>query len=225
MEIRPQAAGDGPNGSRLTDIIVNLEEQPARLLSYGGGFSTELGLSGFFDIRHINLFGNLWQGGARVKVSQRQQLVQFDFIHPRFLREGEKRFAPLTFSAQYRRDSTVTRFFRSTFDKGTFGIVQRLDENGNPIDEFGASAGSPTINRLGLSLETSRTISRRHRSILFVRYKYEDVRLFSFESLLVKDLLRPDAKTRISGFGATFALDSRRNCSIKYSLLDLIAKG
>ncbi|MEQ1603939.1 MAG: POTRA domain-containing protein [Pyrinomonadaceae bacterium] len=225
VEIKPQPAGDKDSDRRLTDVIVNLDEQPSRLMSYGGGYSTDLGLSGFFDIRHVNLFGNLWQGGARVKVSQKQQLVQLDFINPRFLRDGEKRFAPLTLSAQYQRDTTVTRFFRSTFDKGTFGIVQRIDANGNPIDEFGANVGSPTINRLSLSAETNRTISRRSRSILFLRYKFEDVRLFNTESLLVKDLLRPDAKTRISGFGATFVRDTRRNCSAKYSLLDLIAKG
>ncbi|MEO6655774.1 MAG: POTRA domain-containing protein [Pyrinomonadaceae bacterium] len=225
VEIKPQPAGDTADGNRLTDIIVNLDEQPPRLLSYGGGFSTDLGLSGFFDIRHVNLFGNLWQGGARVKVSQKQQLVQFDFINPRFLRDGENRFAPLTFSVQYQRDSTVTRFFRSAFDRGTFGIVQRVDENGNPIDEFGAKIGSPTINRFGISAETSRTISRKNRSILFLRYKFEDVRLFKIESLLIRDLLRPDARTRISGFGATFVRDTRQNCSVKYSLLDLIAKG
>ena len=225
VEIRPQTAGDGPNDSRLTDVIVNLEEQPPRLMTYGGGYSTDLGLDGFFDIRHVNLFGNLWQGGARVRVSQRQQLVQFDFVHPRFLRDKGKRFAPLTLSALYQRDSTVTRFFRSAFDRGTFGIVQRVDENGNPIDDFGMSAGDPTINRLAISAETSRTISRKNRSLFFLRYRFEDVRLFNFESLLIKDLLRPDRRVRISGFGATFVRDTRKNCSIKYSLLDLIAKG
>ena len=225
VDIKPQPAGDGANGSRLTDVIVNVEEQPSRLLSYGGGFSTDFGLNGFFDIRHMNLFGNLWQGGARVKMSQRQQLVQFDFINPRFWRDGKNRFAPLTLSIQYQRDSTVTRFFRSAFDKGTFGIVQRVDENGNPIDEFGAQTGSPTINRLTLSAETNRTISRKDRSILFLRYRYEDVRLFNIGSLLVKDLLTPDSHTRISGLSSTFVRDTRRNCAIKYSLLDLIAKG
>lgn len=225
VEIRPQPAGDGPDGTRLTDVIVNLEEQPPRLLSYGGGVSTDVGLSGFFDIRHVNLFGRLWQGGARVKMSQRQQLVQFDFINPRFIRDGNKKWAPLTLTAQYQRDTTVTRFFRSTFDRGTFGIVQRVDANGNPIDEFGRDAGSPTINRLALSAETSRTISRQARSIVFLRYRFEDVRLFNIDSLLIKDLLQPDRKTRISGFGATFVRDTRRNCSVKYSLLDLIAKG
>lgn len=225
VEIKPRPAGNTPDGNRLTDLIVNVEEQPPRLMSYGGGFSTDLGLNGFFDIRHVNLFRNLWQGGARFRWSQRQQLVQFDFIDPRFIRDGEKRFAPLTITAQYQRDSTVTRFFRSAFDKGTFGIVQRIDANGNPVDEFGANAGSPTINRLGISAESNRTISRKNRSILFFRYRFENVRLVNIESLLIKDLLRPDSRIRISGFGATFVRDTRQNCSVKYSLLDLIAKG
>ena len=51
-----------------------------------------------------------------------------------FLADGDKRFAPLTFSAQYQRDTTVTRFFRSAFDQGTFGIVQRIDEEGYPVE-------------------------------------------------------------------------------------------
>ena len=226
VEIKPEPAGEKADGSgRLTDIIINIEEQKPRLLTYGGGYSTDFGANGFFDIRHFNLFGKLQQGGARVRVSRLQQLAQIDFINPRFLPDGKNRFAPLTFTVQYLRDSTVTRFFRSTFDRGTFGVVQRIDENGNPIDEFGRDTGAPTINRLTLSAETSRTISRTKRSILFVRYRFEDVRLFNIESLLVRDLLRPDARVRISGFGANFGFDTRENCSIKYSLLDIIAKG
>jgi outer membrane protein insertion porin family len=225
VEVIARAAADLPTGEQLRDVVISVDEQPARLMTFGGGFSTDLGLSGFFDLRHVNLFGNLWQGGARIRVSQRQQLVQFDFINPRFLRDGAKRHTPLTLSLQYQRDTTVTRFFRSALDRGTFGIVQRIDEDGNPIDEFGARTGSPTLNRFTATAEASRTISRAKRSILFVRYRYEDVRLYNIDSLLVKELLLPDAKTRISGFSATFAFDTRRNCAIKYSLLDLISKG
>ncbi|MBS1796858.1 MAG: BamA/TamA family outer membrane protein [Acidobacteria bacterium] len=230
VEIKPEPAGENPDGSRLTDVIINVEEQAPRLLTYGGGFSTDAGPFGFFDIRHYNLFGNLQQGGARVRISRLQQLAGIDFINPRFLRDGRnadgtQRFAPLTFTAQYQRDSTVTRFFRSVFDKGTFGIVQRIDANGNPIDEFGNNTGSPTINRLTLSAETSRTISVKNRSILFARYKFEDVRLFNVESLLIKDLLVPDARIRTSGFGATFVRDTRENCTTKYTLLEIISRG
>ena len=230
VEIKPEPAGERADGNRLTDILINIEEKPPRLITYGGGYSTDFGANGFFDIRHFNLFGKLVQGGARVRASQRQQLAQIDFINQRFFNDGRnadgsRRFAPLTFSAQYQRDSTVTRFFRSTFDRGTGGIVQRIDADGNPIDQFGDSAGDPTINRLTLLAETSRTISSSKRSFVFARYRFEDVRLLNFESLLVKDLLRPDARIRISGFGTNFVLDTRENCSIKYTILDIIAKG
>ncbi|MBA2493238.1 MAG: BamA/TamA family outer membrane protein, partial [Acidobacteria bacterium] len=226
VEIKPQPAGEKADGSgRLSDVIINVEEQKPRLITYGGGYSTDIGANGFFDIRHFNLFGKLQQGGARIRASRLQQLVQIDYINPRFLPDGKNRFSPLTFTAQYQRDSTVTRFFRSTFDRGTFGIVQRVDEEGNPIDQFGDATGDPTINRLTIAAETSRTVSVKKRSFLFVRYRYEDVRLFNFESLLVKDLLRPDAKVRISGFGANFVYDTRQNCNIKYTFIELIQKG
>ena len=229
VEIKSEPAGENADG-RLSDVIINVEEQAPRLLQYGGGASTDAGPFGFVDFRHFNLFGKLMQGGARLRLSRLQQLAQVDFINPRFMRDGTNRdgtfrFAPLTFSAQYQRDSTVTRFFRSVFDKGTFGVVQRIDANGNPIDQFGNKTGSPTINRLTLSAETSRTISVKNRSILFVRYKFEDVRLFKIGSLLIKDLLLPDSRIRTSGLGATFAFDTRENCAIRYSLLEIISKG
>ena len=230
VQIKIEPAGEDASGNRLSDIIINVEEKAPRLITYGGGFSTDIGFNGFFDIRHFNLLGNLWQGGAQIRASRLQQLAQIDFINPRFLndgrnRDGTLRFSPLTFRAQYQRDSTVTRFFRSTFDRGTFGIVQRVDENGNPIDEFGRDTGSPTINRLTLSVETSRTISQKYRSIAFFRYRFEDVRLFNIESLLIRDLLRPDSKIRISGFGANFAFDTRENCNIRFTILDIVTKG
>ncbi len=230
VEIRAEPAGERADGNRLSDIIINVEEQKPRLITYGGGFSTDIGANGFFDIRHFNLFGKLLQGGARIRASRLQQNAQIDFVNPRFLNDGRNadnsiRYAPLTFTARYERDSTVTRFFRSTFDRGTFGIVQRVDEEGNPIDEFGAETSEPTINRLTFSAETSRTISRSKRSILFARYRFEDVRLYNIESLLIRDLLRPDSRIRTSGFGTNFVFDTRENCSVRNTILDIIAKG
>ncbi len=230
VTIRPEPAGERADGNALTDIIINVEEQPARLITYGGGYSTDGGAFGSFDIRHFNLFGRLQQGGARVRMSRLQQIAQIDFINPRFRRDsttedGIIRFAPLSVTAQFQRDSTITRFFRSAFDRGTFGIVQRVDEDGNPIDEFGTVTGDPTINRLTLSAETSRTISIKSRSILFVRYKFEAVRLSNVESLLIRDLLLPDANIRTSGFGANFVRDTRENCSIRFTLLETIRRG
>lgn len=230
VEIKPQVTGDDGKGQRLADIEVNVEEQPPRTVTYGGGFSTDAGPFGSFDIRHYNLFGRLQQGGVRVRTSRLRQLVQFDYVNPRFLRDGSgpdstPRFAPLTVTAQFQRDTTITRFFRSAFDKGTFGIVQRIDANGVPVDELGRDAGSPTINRVSLSAETSRTLSVRNRTIVFARYRYEDVRLSNIDSLLIKNLLSPDARIRISGFGANIVRDTRENCRLKYSLVDIASKG
>jgi outer membrane protein insertion porin family len=225
VDITPRPAGDGADGTRKSDVLVSVEEKPSRLLSYGGGYSTDVGLSAFVDIRQSNFLGNLWQLGSRLQFSQRQQLVQFDFVHPRFMPDGPKRFSPLTLSVMFQRDTTVTRFFRSAFDKGTFGIVQRLDPKGNPIDTFGNKVSDPTIDRIAFSAETSRTISRASRSIIFVRARFEDVRLARVESLLIKDLLEPDKHTTISGFSTTFVRDTRRNCARKFTVLDTIAKG
>lgn len=230
VEIKPEPAGERSDGNRLSDIIINVEEQKPVLVQYGGGFSTDIGVNGFVDVRHFNLFGKLLQGGARLRASRVQQNAQFEFVNPRFLTDGKTdtgaiRYSPLAFSARYERDSTVTRFFRSTFDRGTGGIVQRVDENGTPIDEFGRDTSEPTINRLTFAVETSRTISRSKRSILFARYRFEDVRLYNIESLLIKDLLRPDSRIRTSGFGANFVFDTRENCSAKNTILDIIAKG
>lgn len=225
VKIETRAAGDRADGGRNVDLIVSVDEQAPRILSYGGGFSTDFGASGFVDIRHLNLFGNLWQGGARARVSARRQLFQLDYINPRFLREGPNRFAPLAITASYQRDTTVTRFFRSAFDRGTFGVVQRLDAEGNPVDEFGAGTGDPTLNRLTVTAETNRTLSLRDRSIVFFRYRFEDVRLFKIGSLLIRDLLLPDSRIRVSGFGATFVRDTRQNCNRRFSILDIIQRG
>ncbi len=225
VEIKAEPAGETPTGEVLRDVIINLEEQKPRVMDYGGGYSTEYGVNGFFSLRHYNLFGNLQQGGARISWSRLQQLIQVDYLNPRFIRDGKNSFAPLSLTLQYQRDSTVTRFFRSAIDQGTFGIVQRIDAEGKPINTFGARVSEPTLNRLTFTAETSRTISKKNRSLLFLRYRFEDVRLSDIDSLLIAELLRPDEKVRISGFGATFVRDTRENCNRKSSLLDLITKG
>jgi outer membrane protein assembly factor BamA len=49
-------------------------------------------------------------------------------------------------------------------------------------------------------------------SLLFLRYNYEDVRLRNIESLLIEPILRPDQVVRLSGFGASFVVDTRERC-------------
>jgi outer membrane protein insertion porin family len=209
--IRTEPAGETAGGFKKRDVIIDLEELKPREMRYGGGFSTDNGPLGFFDIRNLNMFGKLRQGAFRIRASKRQQIVRLEYLDPRFRRYGENQFAPLALSAQYQRDTTVTRFFRSTIDRGAFGIVQRLDAKGNPIDEFGQPAGEPTINRFTVNAETQRVIDRSKRSILFLRYSYEDVRLYNINSLLIASILKPDRAIRLSRFGATFVRDTRNS--------------
>ncbi|MDT4952688.1 MAG: outer membrane protein insertion porin family [Acidobacteriota bacterium] len=209
--IRTEPAGETASGFKKRDVIIDVEELKPREMRYGGGYSTDNGPLGFFDIRNLNMFGKLRQGAFRVRASRRQQIVRLEYLDPHFQRYGENQFAPLALSAQYQRDSTVTRFFRSTIDRGSFGIVQRLDKDGNPIDEFGQAAGEPTINRFTINAETNRVIDRSKRSILFLRYSYEDVRLYNINSLLIASILRPDRAIRLSRFGATFVRDTRNS--------------
>jgi hypothetical protein len=106
----------------------------------------------------------------------------------------------------------VTRFFRSAIDRGTLGIVQRLDDKGNPLDDFGFKVNEPTINRFTAAIETQRVLNQKTHSALFARYSYEDVRLFNIQSLLVKPILQPDRAVRLSRFGASYVRDTRERC-------------
>ena len=211
--IRTENAGETASGFRKRDVIIDVEETKPRILDYGGGYSTDNGPLGFVELRNSNLFGQLRQGAVRLRASRRQQLLRFEYFDPRFRQYGgggdTRRFMPLALSLQYQRDSTVTRFFRSTIDRGNEGIVQRLDEEGNPIDQFGERTGEPTINRFTFNAETQRNMSSDNRSTLFLRYNYEDVRLYNIGSLLIEPILRPDRAVRLSRLGATFVRDTR----------------
>ncbi|HXT62403.1 MAG TPA: POTRA domain-containing protein, partial [Pyrinomonadaceae bacterium] len=210
--ISQQPAGETPTGEKKYDVIIDVEEKKPRVIEYGGGYSTDTGVLGLMELTNVNFMNKLRTAAIRLRASQRQQLVRFEFIDPRFARYRKDRFAPLALSLQYLRDSTITRFFRSTIDKGTFGIVQRLDDNGNPIDQFGNQVGDPEIDRLTFTAETQRILSMQKRSIVFLRYSYEDVRLRNIESLLVKDILVPDQVVRLSRFGTSFVIDTRERC-------------
>jgi outer membrane protein assembly factor BamA len=210
--IHAEPAGETASGFKKKDIIIDVEEKKPRVMDYGGGFSTDTGALGLFELSNVNLMNKLRHGAMRLRVSRQQQLIRLEYIDPKFKRYNKRQFAPLALTVQYQRDSTVTRFFRSAIDRGTFGIVQRLDEDGNPIDEFGMRVNEPTINRLTISLETQRVLEQKTHTIVFARYSYEDVRLFNLQSLLVRPILQPDRAVRLSRFGASLVRDTRERC-------------
>jgi outer membrane protein insertion porin family len=210
--ISQQPAGDLPGGVKKYDLIIDVEEKRPRVIEYGGGYSTDTGVLGLLELTNVNFMNKLRQGAIRIRASQRKQLIRFEFLDPRYFHYGKKQFSPLALSAQYLRDSTITRFFRSTIDRGTFGVVQRLDAKGNPLDVLGNRVGQPTIDRLTFSVETQRILSQKLHSIFFLRYNYEDVRLRNIDSLVVQPILQPDQVVRLSGFGASFVIDTRQRC-------------
>jgi len=215
--VRTEASGETAAGFRKYDIIIDVEEKKPRLLQYGGGYSTDKGPEGLFELTNLNASGKLRQTALRLRAGQRQQLLRLEYLDPRFRQYGERQFAPLNLSAQYQRDSTITRFFRSTIDRGDFGVVQRLNEDGKPIDQFGVVTKEPSLNRFTINAETQRDLERvlspqgkvLKRTTVLARYNYEDVRLFNIESLLISDILRPDRKIRLSRFAATLVRDTR----------------
>lgn len=205
-------APDTTSGYKQRDVIIDVEEKKPRVMDYGGGFSTDAGALGLFEISNVNLMNRLRQGAMRLRASRRQQLVRFEYFDPRFARYNKTQFAPIAASVEYQRDSTITRFFRSAIDRGTMGIVQRLDEDGNPIDIFGDRVNEPTINRFTAAVETQRVLDRKTRTIVFGRFSYEDVRLFNLESLVVRPILEPDRKIRLARIGASLVRDTRERC-------------
>ena len=210
--IHTEPAGETSSGYRQRDVIIDVEEKPPNVMDYGGGFSTDAGALGLFEISNVNLMNRLRQGAMRLRASRRQQLVRLEYFDPRFARYNKVQFAPLAASVEYQRDSTITRFFRSAIDRGTMGIVQRLDEDGNPIDIFGTQVNEPTINRFTAAVETQRVLDRKTHTIVFGRFSYEDVRLFNLESLVVRPILEPDSKVRLARIGASFVRDTRERC-------------
>jgi outer membrane protein insertion porin family len=210
--IRTESAGEDSTGFKRRDVIIDVEEKKPRVIDYGGGFSTDTGPLGLLELSNVNFMNRLRQTAIRLRMSQQQQRLRLEYVDRRFMKYGDRKFAPLGITLEYQRDSTITRFFRSALDRGTMGIVQRVDDEGNPLDDFGAKVNEPTINRFTAAVETQREINPKTHSAVFVRYSYEDVRLFNLESLLVKPILKPDSSVRLSRFGASYIRDTRERC-------------
>jgi outer membrane protein insertion porin family len=209
--IHTEPAGETSGGFKQRDVIIDVEEQKVHIMNYGGGFSTDYGPLGTFDIRNVNLFGKMQQGALRLRASGLQQLARVEYTDPRFKPYGNNQFSPFTLSLQYQQNSTVTRFFRNSIDQGANGVVQRFNDKGEPINQFGETVGEPTVNSLTFNIETQRTLNEKTRSLFFLRYTYDDVRLRNIGSLLVANLLLPDQHVRLSKLGATYVRDTRDN--------------
>jgi outer membrane protein insertion porin family len=145
--ISQQPAGETTGGAKKYDVIIDVGEKRPRVIEYGGGYSTIHGALGLMELTNVNFMNRLRTAAIRVRGSQRQQLVRFEFLDPRFARYQKNHSRP----SLCRSSICATRHYQVLpldIDRGTFGIVQRLDEDGNPIDEFGNQTGEPEIDRL-----------------------------------------------------------------------------
>ncbi len=83
VTIHPVTAGAGSEYANRRNVIIELVEAPRFLLTYGGGFRTDDGPRGLFEITNTNLLGRLYTGSFRIRASRREQLGQLSFTNPR----------------------------------------------------------------------------------------------------------------------------------------------
>ncbi len=82
--IRSEPAGTMPDGlSEMRNVYIELEEARPWLIVYGGGFNTDDGPRGLFEISNANLFGRLNTGSLRVRMSPKVQIAELSYSNPR----------------------------------------------------------------------------------------------------------------------------------------------
>jgi outer membrane protein assembly factor BamA len=215
--IRTEPAPDGPGGFKRRDVIIDVQERKSITTEYIVGFSTDTGALGGFELRNTNLFGKLRQGAIRTRFSRLQQLARFEYFDPRFRRYGEKSLRAAHLS---RCSTSATPRSRASSARPSTAAPTASSSASTRTGTSSTSSGSvkgPSINRFTVNLETSRDLeyeltpsgAQRKRTTLFLRYNYEDVRLFNIGSLLIANVLRPDQAVRLSRFGASLARDTR----------------
>src|SRR5207302_11147214 len=57
--ISQQQAGDGPNGAKKYDVIIDVEEKKPRVIDYGGGYWSDTGPLGLMELTHLHFINQL----------------------------------------------------------------------------------------------------------------------------------------------------------------------
>ena len=149
------------------DVYVDLDEGKSRNITYGGGFQSDEGVRGIFEISDPNIFGRLTTASLRLRASQRDLLGQLSYSDPRPF--GFK--TPALFAVLLRRERRPA--FNSRRATALFQLERRITD----------------------------------RSIMLLRYSYEDVRVTNPEE--VTD--RRDAPIRLGRIATSYAFDGRDN--------------
>lgn len=133
--IRTEAGRPAVDGLAEERIVyVDVEETRPWLLVYGGGYHTDDGPSGIFEISNVNLFGRLNTGALRLRASARQQIGEISYTNPvplgydlpatiilRADRDEKDAFTSFRFLAlaqlQKKLDDRTGFFFRYSFER------------------------------------------------------------------------------------------------------------
>jgi hypothetical protein len=85
-------------------------------MDYGGGYSTDVGPLGWFEISNVDLM-TVAPGSPGLRIRPVQQRLRFEYLDPR-LSLNKRQLLRRWRCREYERDSTITRFFRSAIDRG-----------------------------------------------------------------------------------------------------------
>ncbi|MFN0119359.1 MAG: POTRA domain-containing protein [Blastocatellia bacterium] len=84
VRMRTEPVGEeGLTGEARRNIFVEVDEGRSRVLTYGGGFGSDEGPRGIFEVSDPNIFGRLTTASLRFRASPRNLLGQFSYTDQR----------------------------------------------------------------------------------------------------------------------------------------------
>jgi outer membrane protein insertion porin family len=113
------SVGREPESSR--DVVVAVDEASRYQLTYGGGYRTDDGPRGVFEISNSNFLGRLNSTSFRLRASRREQIGQLSYTNPKPF----KRDLPMLFTVLYQRQQEVA------FDASRFTALAQLERQLN----------------------------------------------------------------------------------------------
>ncbi|HZS43774.1 MAG TPA: translocation/assembly module TamB domain-containing protein, partial [Blastocatellia bacterium] len=170
-------------------VVVKVTEAKPLLLTYGLGYSTDVGPRGLLEITHSNLFGRANSATIRTSISARDQLGQILYNDPRPM--GTK--WPLTLSVYYDHNTNVRAFVPEV-------IVNGIVQSGTSGPAFG-------VNRFAAYAQLQHRLND-HTSVR-ARYDFENVKLFNIQNIPILEIARNEQSIRLGDLSVGFTRDTR----------------
>jgi outer membrane protein insertion porin family len=121
--IYSEATGTMPDGlGELRTVHVTIEEGSPWVLTYGGGYNTDDGPRGLFEVSNLNLFGRINTGSVRMRASRRDLLGEISYTNPVPFGFDLPALVSLRYEREVREAFTAQRF------TGLIQLQQRIDE-------------------------------------------------------------------------------------------------